>query len=389
MGDRGERARGFRRVGELDLPGGGQIVVEGRYAYVGHMAPPHGTSIVDVSDPREPHLVSQIAVPGDIHSHKVRVIGELMLVNNERFPPGDASRTPAVGLRIFDISTPTAPREVAFFPTSARGVHRFDLQGMLAFVSTEWAGFRSNILAIVDIGDPVRPTLVGRWWLPGQAASGGEPSPGPGGHYWVHLALARGTRAYAACGRAGAVIVDISDPTRPASLGGAAWNPPYTSPTHTFLPVSHRIRDRRFAVVTDEDVTDEVLEDPPAFMWILDITHETRPVPVATYQVAPAGLARPGRRFGAHQPWEHIREDNIVFLAWFSGGIRAVDISNPYSPKEVGYYVPRSMDGREIPQTNDVFVDERGLVFAIDRSRGLTVLEFEPRAGGRPEGRSR
>jgi len=377
-----EQARGFSRIGYLDLPGGGQVVVEGTYAYIGHMRPPHGTSIVDVGDPRRPRLVSQISVPNEIHSHKVRVTNGFMLVNNERFPPGDASRSPAVGLRIFDVADRSHPREVGFFPTSGRGVHRFDLQGTLAFVSTEWEGFRSNILAILDISDPPRPSLVGRWWLPGQE---GRAS---GEHYWVHLALARGTRAYAACGRAGAVIVDVSDPRRPAAVGGAAWNPPYTSPTHTFLPVPHLIRNRRFAVVTDEDVTDDVLEDPPAFMWVLDITNEARPVPVATYQVDPEGLARPGRRFGAHQPWEHIREDNIVFLAWFSGGIRAVDISNPYSPTEVGYYVPRSIEGRDVPQTNDVFVDGRGLVFALDRSRGLTVLEFEPRAGGRPEGGS-
>lgn len=206
-------------------------------------------------------------------------------------------------------------------------MHRFDLQGTHAFVSTEWAGFRSNILAILDLADPRRPSLLGRWWLPGKEEAEGGAAPA-GDHHWVHLALARGNRAYAACGRAGAVIVDVSDPRHPATVGGAAWNPPYTCPTHTFLPVPHPIRNRRFAVVTDEDVTDQVLEDPPAFMWVLDITHEQRPVPVATYQVDPAGLAAPGRRFGAHQPWEHVREDNLVFLAWFAGGVRAVDLSD-------------------------------------------------------------
>ena len=145
----GEQARGFSRIGYLDLPGGGQVVVEGEYAYIGHMRPPHGTSIVDVRDPRRPHLVSQINVPNEIHSHKVRVANGFMLVNNERFPPGDASRSPVVGLRIFDVADPSRPREVGFFPTSGRGVHRFDLQGTLAFVSTEWEGFRSNILAIL------------------------------------------------------------------------------------------------------------------------------------------------------------------------------------------------------------------------------------------------
>ncbi len=379
MAEHGGHARGFTRIGHLDLPGGGQVVVEGRYAYVAHMSPPHGTSVVDVKDPAHPRLVSQLTVPDDIHSHKVRVTGEFMLVNNERFPPTDARRSPAVGLRIFDISDHSRPREVGFFPTYGRGVHRFDLQGTLAFISTEWDGFRSNILAILDISDPPRPSLVGRWWLPGQDARAHESSPGGGGHYWVHLALARGTRAYAACGRAGAVIVDVSDPRRPATVGGTAWNPPYASPTHTFLPVPHLIRNRRFAVVTDEDVTDDVLEDPPAFLWVLDITNEARPVPVATYQVDPAGLAHPGRRFGAHQPWERIREDNIVFVAWFAGGIRAVDISNPYAPREAGYYVPPPARANGVPQTNDVFVDARGLVFAIDRYEGLSVLEFTPR----------
>ncbi|HKV45330.1 MAG TPA: hypothetical protein VJT32_11760 [bacterium] len=374
----GKRAA-FTRIGYLDLPGGGQVVVAGRYAYIAHMAPPHGTSIVDVADPTAPRVVAEVPVPGDIHSHKVRVLGDVMLVNYERFPPGDARRAPAVGLKLFDIADRSRPREIAFFRTHARGVHRFDLQGTRAFVSTEWEGFRSNILAILDLADPRRLSLVGQWWLPGQRAADPDPPPS-GGHYWVHLALARGERAYAACGRMGAVIVDISDPRRPRTVGGAAWNPPYTSPTHTFLPVPHAIRGRRFAVVTDEDVTDDVLEDPPAFMWVLDITHEAQPVPVATYHADPAGLAVPGHRFGAHQPWEHVHEDNVVFLAWFSGGIRAVDISNPYLPREVGAYVPPAAGDRPVPQTNDVFVDTRGIVYAIDRYRGLSVLAFNPRA---------
>ncbi len=376
------RARNFKRVGYLRLPGGGQVVVDGSYAYVAHMSPPHGTSIVDVSDPARPRLVSQIRIPGDIHSHKVRVAGDIMLVNNERFPPGDASRSPEVGLRFYDVSDRTRPKECGFFPTHGRGAHRFDLQGTRAFLSTEWEGFASNILAIVDFSDPTRPSLIGRWWLPGQEGGGDS---GGGGEdaaerYWVHLALVRGDRAYAACGNAGAVIVDISDPQHPAPVGSAAWSPPYVSPTHTFLPVPHRIRNRRFAVVTDEDVTDTVLEDPPAFMWVLDITNEARPVPVATYQVEPDAPVTPGpgRRFGAHQPWEHIREDNIAFVAWFSGGVRAVDISNPYAPREAGFYVPPAPGGRDVPQTNDIFVDHRGLVYAIDRYQGLSVLEFRP-----------
>ncbi len=368
----------FRSVGHLDLRGGGQVVVDGHHAYVGHMEPPHGTSIVDVSDPARPRLTAQVPVPGDIHSHKVRVVDDFMLVNYERFPPTDVNRSPRVGIKIYDIRDRSRPREAAFFATHGRGVHRFDIQGTRAFVSTEWEGFRLNILAILDIADPLRPAPVGRWWLPGQHAAGGEPAPDRafGRHYWIHLALARGDRAYAACGRAGVTILDITEPSLPSRLGSTAWFPPYPSPCHTFLPLPHAIRDRRFAIVTDEDVTDDVLEDPPAFMWVLDITNERLPVPVATYQVPHDGLVAPGRRFGAHQPWEHVRTDNIVFLAWFSGGVRAVNVSNPYGPREVGSYVPPAAAGQPVPQTNDVYVDGRGLVYAIDRYGGLSILEF-------------
>jgi len=365
----------FEPVGHLALPGGGQIVVDGPYAYVGHMAPPHGTSILDVTDPAHPRVMTTLTVPDDIHSHKVRVSGDLMLVNYERYPEGDTTRTPDVGLKIYDIADRGRPQEIAFFRTTHRGVHRFDLQGTHAFLSTEWPGYRSNILVILDFADPARPAVTGTWSFPGQEAAALRPEPLPIDH-WVHLALARGNRVYAACGHAGVMIVDITDLRRPRTVSAVAWDPPYTAPTHTFLPVPHPIRNRRFAVVTDEDVTDDLLEDPPAFMWVLDITDETRPVPVATYQVPPEGLVVPGQRFGAHQPWEHIRDDNVVFLAWFSGGVRAVDISDPYRPRELAAYVPSAPRGRRAVQTNDVFVDRRGFVFAIDRYEGLSVLEF-------------
>src|SRR5690242_7662779 len=50
------------RVSHLDLPGAGQVYVQGDYAYVGHITNNQqlGTSILDVSDPKNPKLISQI-----------------------------------------------------------------------------------------------------------------------------------------------------------------------------------------------------------------------------------------------------------------------------------------------------------------------------------------
>ena len=75
----------IKRLSRLDIAGGGQVVVQGDYAYIGHMKPPHGTTIVNVSDPANPKVVSHIELPDMYsHSHKVRVVGDIMIVNSEQ-----------------------------------------------------------------------------------------------------------------------------------------------------------------------------------------------------------------------------------------------------------------------------------------------------------------
>src|SRR5947209_5192456 len=67
------RSNGLKVVGYFDCYGGGQVVVRNRVAYVGHIAPPHGTSIIDVSDPSAPRELAKISIPDGTLSHKVRV----------------------------------------------------------------------------------------------------------------------------------------------------------------------------------------------------------------------------------------------------------------------------------------------------------------------------
>jgi hypothetical protein len=72
-------------VSHIDCPGGGQVWVEGTTLYVGHMRPTSGTTIIDIADPRSPRILSHIPVRDGWHSHKVRVSGDIMLVNQEKF----------------------------------------------------------------------------------------------------------------------------------------------------------------------------------------------------------------------------------------------------------------------------------------------------------------
>src|SRR5262249_21178278 len=115
---------GLRQVSWLDCAGGGQVVLDGHYAYIGHMDAPHGTSVVDVSDPAHPRIVAAVDIPAGLHSHKVRVANDLMLVNRER-TRGDPPAGDFVGLRVFDVSKPDSPRDIHHWHCTGTGVHRF------------------------------------------------------------------------------------------------------------------------------------------------------------------------------------------------------------------------------------------------------------------------
>ncbi len=364
----GARKR-IKQVGRTDLPGGGLVTVENGYGYVGHIDPPHGTSILDLRDLKHPKVVAQLEVPEGIHSHKVRVSGDVMLVNYERF---QRSQKGQGGLKIFDISDKSHPREIAFFKAAGRGVHRFTFDGRYAYLSPMMEGYVGNIVLILDLKDPSKPEEVGRWWMPGQWTAGGETPTWEGTDTRCHHPIRNGDRLYVSYWHGGIVILDISDMSRPKLVSHFDTNPPFPSPTHTALPIPWRLMDRDILVVADEEAQKK-RPDPPAFLWLFDITDEEHPVPISTHFLP--RVDAPGK-VGAHQPAEQVY-DNILFVTYFSAGLRMLDISNPYAPEEIGYYVPSPGKGQKAPMSNDIFRRDDAMLFLIDRFDGLEILEPE------------
>ena len=365
--------KGVRKVGYLDCAGGGQVVVERDVAYVGNIRSPDGTSIVDVRDPKNPRLISHMGMVPGVHSHKVRVKNDIMLVNREIVSPNLADSSISGGLGIYDVSNPQRPRLISEWLAAGKGVHRFDFDGEFAYLAATDEGYLDRFVRILDLRNPAAPVEVGRWWIPGQWTSGGEVPSWRGNAHKVHHPLRMGNRLYAGCWFGGLVILDIEDLARPKLVSSLGWNAAFHCPTHTALPVPFPVRGRRLMIATDEDVgrTDEKM---PAFMWMVDITDEKHPVPFASFQVeAEDGTLRPPYT-GCHQPCEKVTGTEIP-VAWFSHGLRIVDFANPHAPKEVAWYLPDPAPGVPRVQSNDVTVDDRGLIYLIDRIRGLHILE--------------
>lgn len=363
------------QISYLDCPGGGQVWVEGQTLFIGHMRPPDGTTIVDVSDPAHPRTLARIEMPRGWHSHKVRVANDIMVVNHERQGQEGAPEFGG-GLGIYDVSRPHEPRLITKWKTQGKGVHRFDFDGRYAYISPTVEGYVGNIVMILDLKDPSKPEEVGRWWIPGQWHAGGEEYPWED---WVpprcHHPLRRGERLYVSYWHHGFFILDIADMSQPRLVSASNTSPAFPHPTHTCLAMPQELKGRRIMVVADEDVA-KLRPAAPSFAWIYDISEERCPVPIATFQVDgldPDGAAQPPM-MGCHQPSERV-SGTIVPFAWFARGLRLVDIADPFNPREVAFYQPDPPDGFELLSSNDVTQDDRGLLYLIDRQRGLHIIE--------------
>jgi hypothetical protein len=421
-----------KRLGHLDLPGAGQVTVSGKFAYVGHIPNKQnlGTSIIDIADPANPRVVASVTLDDPAsHSHKVRVAGDLMAVNHERNMTAvgrRAEQMPGVrremrealgrdptrpelamrlnvteaniaeieaaeqqpyrngGFRIYDVSTPSKPKLVHHQLTGGIGVHRFDMDERYAYISTEMEGFVGNILVTYDLREPRNPQEVSRWWMPGQNIAAGEKPSWPGKRHRLHHALRFGDEMWASCWHGGFRIVDIADMTRPKTVASYNYHPPFPEPTHTIMPVPVKIGGKRIAVAIDEEDQAQSANEEEArrgrmhaCISTYDVSDYSNVKPLAIFDVSEldSQFARtPGARFGAHQFHERMT-GTLVHAVWFGAGLRIVDMADPSAPREVGYFIPEPVGGKSAPQSNDVVLDERGLIYMVDRLVGFDVLE--------------
>ena len=273
--------------------------------------------------------------------------------------------------------------------------HLWSVDGNYVHIAGGAADFKARnpkddqFYRIVDVRRPSQPTEVGRWWLPGTRDGDAEPAPvAPRGFdsgfraHNTNVYPQRPDRAWVGYLDGGAVILDISDMAHPRLVSRWDYHPPFPGFTHTVLP----LLGRGLMIVSDEAVRDGGRGLAQAR---LDRRRARRDQPGADRDV-PAAARR--RVQGARGP---LRRPQPAREPAGAGGLESRRRSSsapsstaacapstcptPSSPKEVAYHVPAAPRGSRAGaiQINDVFVDERGIVYAVDRFMGgLYVLEM-------------
>lgn len=377
-GARTASAAGLRLLAHHDLGGHGdgmQVIRSGDALYVGHFGTTGtGTSVLDVTDPARPALVTQWPAPSRTHTHKVQVADGLLLVNHEKFPyRGAAAGQFSAGLAVYRLADPLKPEQIAFWPSGGRGVHRVVWTGgRYAHMSAIPDGFSDRIWVVVDLADPEHPAGAARWWWPGQREDE-QPGWPDGERYAAHHALIAGGRAYLGYDDAGLVVLDVSDITSPRQVAHLGWD---GGSTHTCLPLPGR----GLVAATDEQVHDGP-RAPRRSIRVIDVSGGAPAV--LSECPHPAGFDELPLRFGAHNLHENqpgsYRSERIVFATYFSAGVRVYDLADPEHPAEVAHWLPEPPPGQPVPQINDLFVDDGGLIWVTDRiGGGLYVLAPEP-----------
>lgn len=382
MRDRGEAAPAeslnLRLVGHSDLNGQGvtmQLIARGDYLYVAHFQGPVGFSVVDVSDPRSPRVVKQVPPLPGTRCLKLQVADDLLLVSNEQ-----AGAAPVrTGMAVYRLGNPADPEPVGFFETTGGGPHwLWFTGGRYVYMSARLEGFTHRIAVIVDIADPSAPREVSRWWIPGMWTAGGEkPWWDPVLNFNIHGCFIHGDRAYLAMFDNGLGILDISDRENPFLVSELQWlNGRWA---HTALPLP----ERNLLVVSEEANAFDCMEHP-RYVRVIDIQDEQNPRILSRFPTPRGDFRRRGLRFGSHDlhanyPGSGV-DDRLIYATYYNAGLRVVDISDPVAPKEVAYYVPEAPSTQQAIQTNQVFVDARGLIYVSDfAGAGVHILEWANR----------
>ena len=407
---------GFDLVGHSPLENRGMnaaLAVHGDYAYVGSRtdakaqnANNAGVFVVDISDTSAPEVVHQIGPPDEGNtgetSREMRIwhSQEVLIVMTLFSNCGEIHAcTPVEGVdrfKFYDISGKNAaePKLIATYDPSLNP-HEFFLwedpkrpKRALFFNSNTGGGAQQ--LTVTDISD----------WRKGKFTEIVKMSPLYNGGNLHSLSISPdGKTGYLAHLAGGVGVIDTSEIARNAKkpqvrvVTAPANAPRWEGPgPHSAVPLFNK----DYMLITDE-VYGEALRAlgghgcPWGWMRMVSIANPAKPKVVSDYRLeqnhqeyCTTDAPRPTSSYSAHNP---TLTPNLAFITWHSGGLQAVDISNPKKPTQVTEYLPTPV--LPVIQEDPVLssgpdkivmwsypIIKNGLIYVVDVRNGLYILRY-------------
>jgi len=291
------------------------------------------------------------------------------------------------GTAIYRITVPTAPVLVAFIPGPASSWREMKPYGDHVYIVSEGAGAGAG-LQIVRMTNPDAPVLAATWtgqfttahtvtidkdrailWANGANGSTGgmhalslanPEAPVWLGAYFNHYAHdshVRGNRLFVASIYQGLeVVLDVTNPASIIEL--AQWSTPGQFTHNSWLS-----DDGQYLFTTDENST--------GYLTVYDVSNLPAVTEVAQYSANPNAIVHNVRVKG-----------DTAFVSYYTEGVRLLDISDPTTPAEFGYYDtwPGASGGSNGNWDVDPFFAS-GVFMVTDIQSGLWLFRAEPDYG--------
>lgn len=353
-----------------------------------------GFEVFDVTNSARPTPVISVPVPRS--NGQLTLGGNLLIVAQQMpFAKNSVQEQPFAGIPVerrslatfFDVSDPRHPKKLSSWEPEGWATHRNVYPGgRYAYMSAWVGGFKGQAtLVILDVSDPLKPVEAGQWWQPGQRD--GEPDrPRPNGYHGPAIASADGQMLTAAY-TPSLVNLDIRDPAHPKLIGKLDFAPLAevgAQALHSGIPLPGGM-----VHVNTEPSKPGCDKESPSFAAIVDNRNPAAPRLASYYPRPQAPIGTPrfcdrGGRVGPHNINGEIHSPDLqapgplVYMTYFSAGVRVFDVANPYDPREVGWFLPAigpwASGDRGL---EDVIVDTRGNAFVSDgHQKGVWVLRY-------------
>lgn len=373
-----------------------------------------GVLVVDVKDPTAPEVVGEIGPPHEGNegetSRELRVWRdqEILIVMNlgsncAVYLHGCSPLTVEDNLRFYDISGKNAanPKFLSEYKPSVNPHEMYLWQDpkrpgrALLYLSTPGGGTQ---LLVTDISNARKGKFVELAKVPFLVGDAGNDN-----RLHSLTITPDGNRATFAYLEAGFYIADTSDFARGVKKpqvrlvtdpkSAPRWAEELGSGAHSAVPLFGT----DYSLVTDEVYGEalRVLDSggcPWGWVRMIDHRNAVKPKVAAEYKLpqndpdfCTTDVPRPSSSYSAHNPTV---TQNLAFVTWHSGGLQAIDISNPEKPAQAAEFIPTPelvvlqedpvlSAGQDKVVMWSFPVIQDGLIYVADLRNGLYILKYK------------